>query len=110
MSKAFDFFTRDKQIENLRFLVGSTQYEIIFHQPTGISVDGYNGISMHVIRGCPQGLSYAQILWNIFRNDMIYIINNSNPSMHGDDHQFYTMKKSIQCIEQSLDNGGQIII
>ena len=73
-------------------------------------MDTTDSISMYVIRGCPQGWSYAQILWNIFRNDMIYTINNSNSSRHGDDHQYYTMKKSIQCVEQSLDNEGQIII
>lgn len=54
-----------------------------------------------VDRGCPQGSSFGPLLWNIFQNDMTYIIK-SNKCMYADDHQFYETHKDIKVIESNL--------
>ena len=39
-------------------------------------------------RGCLQGSALGPLLWNIFQNDLTYVIN-SHLSIYADDHQMY---------------------
>ena len=39
-------------------------------------------------RGCPQGSALGSLLWNIFQNDLTYVIT-SHLSIYADDHQMY---------------------
>ena len=39
-------------------------------------------------RGCPQGSALGPLFWNIFQNDLTYIIT-SHLSIYADDHQMY---------------------
>lgn len=65
------------------------------------------------IRGCPQGLSFGPLMWNIFQNDLTLLINSSpsnlNLFLYADDHQLFVTGNSIQVVEQSLDEGGHAI-
>jgi len=61
------------------------------------------------VRGCPQGSSFGPLLWNIFQNDMMYIVNNASLSMYPDDHQLYVKGYSVDCVEQLLTDGGRTI-
>ena len=51
-------------------------------------------------RGCPQGLSFGPLLWNIFQNDLTYQITDANISMYADDHQIYVTAESTSQVEQ----------
>ena len=46
-------------------------------------------------RGCPQGSTLVPLLWNIFQNDQTYVVKNSKLNMYADDHQLYTISKSV---------------
>ena len=61
------------------------------------------------VRGCPQGSSFGPLLWNIFQNDMTYIVNSARLSMYTDDHQLYVAGNSVEYVEQSLNDEGQTI-
>ena len=61
------------------------------------------------VRGCPQGSSFGPLLWNIFQNDMTYIVNNASLSMYADDHQLYVKGYSVDCVKQLLTDGGHTI-
>ena len=39
-------------------------------------------------RGCPQGSALGPLLWDIFQNDLTYVIT-SHLSIYSDDHQMY---------------------
>lgn len=41
-----------------------------------------------VVRGCPQGSSLGPLMWNLYQNDLSYVVK-SNISMYADDHQFF---------------------
>ena len=71
-----------------------------------------NGVTSNwkdAVRGCPQGSSFGPLLWNIFQNDMTYIVNDASLSMYADDHQLYVKGYSVDCVEQLLTNGGHTI-
>ena len=61
------------------------------------------------VRGCPQESSFGPLLWNIFQNDMTYIVNNASLSMYADDHQLYVKGYSVDCVKQLLTDGGHTI-
>ena len=61
------------------------------------------------VRGCPQGSSFGPLLWNIFQNDMTYIVNKARLSVYADDHQLYVVGNSVEYVEQSLNDEGQTI-
>ena len=74
-----------------------------------VKLSGVTSSWKNAVRGCPQGSSFGPLLWNIFQNDMTYIVNNASLSMCADDHQLYVKGNSVDCVEQLLTNGGQTI-
>ena len=58
-----------------------------------------------VNRGCPQGSSFGSLLWNIYQNDLTYLINNACLSMYADDHQLYVKGQTVKCVEKQLNEG-----
>ena len=54
-----------------------------------------------VRNGCPQGSSFGPLLWNVFQNDLTYIMN-SNICVYADDHQFYEINKSVSTIRKQI--------
>ena len=74
-----------------------------------VKLNGVTSSWKDAIRGCPQGSSLGPLLWNIFKNDMTYIVNNASLSMYADDHQLYVKGYSVDCVEQLLTNGGHTI-
>ena len=50
-----------------------------------------------VERGCPQGSSFGPLMWNLYQNDLTYVMK-SNISMYADDHQkMMTNKITGEC-------------
>ena len=54
-------------------------------------------------RGCPQGSALGPLLWNIFQNDVPYNVSKCNLTMHADDHQLYFAGKSIEEVENTIN-------
>ena len=54
-----------------------------------------------VERGCPQGSSFGPLLWNLFQNDLTYVMK-SNICMFADDHQFFEAHKDVKIIQKRL--------
>ena len=52
-------------------------------------------------RGCPQGSSFGPLLWNLFQNDLTYVMK-SNICMFADDHQFFEAHKDVKIIQKRL--------
>ena len=56
-------------------------------------------------RGCPQGSSFGQLLWNLFQNDLTYVMK-SNICMFADDHQFFEVHKDVKIIQKRLQESA----
>ena len=54
-------------------------------------------------RCCPQGSSFGPLLWNVFQNDLHYIVKNCTLFMYADDHQLSHAAESIKEVEQVLN-------
>ena len=97
MSKAFDCLHHPLLLAKLKaygFTSGSLELMRSYF------TDHYNRVRLgdvvsswkEVRKGCPQGSSFGPLLWNLFQNDLTYIMN-SNICMYADDHQFYEIDK-----------------
>ena len=60
-------------------------------------------------RGCPQGSSFGPLMWNLFQNDMAYLIKKASLSIYADDHQIYTSAKTVDDVQRTLNEEGLII-
>ena len=74
-----------------------------------VKLNGVMSSWKDAVRGCPQESSFGPLLWNIFQNDMTYIVNNASLSMYADDHQLYVKGYSVDCVKQLLTDGGHTI-
>ena len=114
MSKAFDSLHPSLMINKLKAYGFSEESlrlmrSYFTNRQNRVKLDSVVSRWKDAARGCPQGSSFGPLLWNIFQNDMTYIINNASLSMYADDHQLYVTGNSAECVEQSLNNGGQTI-
>ena len=60
-------------------------------------------------RRCSQGSNLGPLLWNIFQNDLVHIMNKSSLIMYADDHQGYSCGKKIKEVEEALNDEGRNI-
>lgn len=58
-------------------------------------------------KGMPQGSLFGPTLWNLFQNDMIYNVNNTDLMMYADDHQLYKSGTDYCEVKDSLEKEGQ---
>ena len=56
-----------------------------------------------VTRGCPQGSAFGPLLWNLFQNDLTFVIK-SNLCMYADDHQFYDAHTNVNVVQRNLQD------
>ena len=52
-------------------------------------------------RGCPQGSALGPLLWNIFQNDLTYVIT-SHLSIYADDHQMFETPGNLKMADTNL--------
>ena len=114
MSKAFDSLHPSLIINKLKaygFSEGSLKLirSYFNNRQNRVKLDSAVSAWKEAVRGCPQGSSFGPLLWNIFQNDMTYIVNNARLSMYADDHQMYVTGNSVEYVEQSLNDEGQTI-
>ena len=62
--------------------------------------------NLHVRRGCPQGSAFGPLLWNIFQNDLTFVID-SNIHMYADDHQLYEIGNNLNEVKFKLNENAQ---
>ena len=60
-----------------------------------------------VHRGCPQGSSFGPLMWNLYQNDLTYVLK-SNISMYPDDHQFFEANNDVQSIQTKLQESAAV--
>ena len=113
-SKAFDFLHASLVINKLKAYDFSEESLSLMrsyfsNRQNRVKLNGVTSSWKDAVRGCPQGSSFGPLLWNIFQNDMTYIVNNASLSMYADDHQLYVKGYSVDCVEQLLTNGGHTI-
>ena len=100
MSKAFDSLHPSLMINKLKTYGFSEESLSLMrsfffsNRQNRVKLNGVTSSWKDAVRGCPQGSSFGPLLWNIFQNDMTYIVNNASLSMYADDHQLYV--KGIQ--------------
>ena len=114
MSKAFDSLHPSLMINKLKAYGFSEESLSLMrsyfsNRQNRVKLNGVTSSWKDAVRGCPQGSSFGPLLWNIFQNDMTYIVNNASMSMYADDHQLYVKAYSVDCVEQFLTNGGHTI-
>ena len=114
MSKAFDSLHPPLMINTLKAYDFSEESLSLMrsyfsNRQNRVKLNGVTSSWKDAVRGCPQGLSFGPLLWNIFQNDMTYIVNNASLLMYTDDHQLYVKGYSVDCVKQLLTNGGHTI-
>ena len=99
MSKAFDSLHPSLMINKLKAYGFSEESLSLIrsyfsNRQNRVKLIGVTSSWKDAVRGSPQGSSFGPLLWNIFQNDMMYVVNNASLSMYADDHQLYV--KGIQ--------------
>ena len=62
-----------------------------------------------MLRGCPQGSTFGQLLWNTFQNDLNIFANEHNLMMYADDHQLHSAGQTVKEVQDALNKEGEII-
>lgn len=114
MSKAFDSLYPSLMINKLKAYDFSEESlglmrSYFSNRQNRVKLNGVTSSWKDAVRGCPQGSSFGPLLWNIFQNDITYIVNNASLSIYVDDRQVYVKGYSVDCVEQLLTNGGRTI-
>ena len=107
MSKAFDSLHPSLMINKLKAYGFSEESLSLIrsyfsNRQNRVKLIGVTSSWKDAVRGSPQGSSFGPLLWNIFQNDMTYIVGNASLSMYADDHQLYVKGYSLDCVEQLL--------
>ena len=112
MSKAFDFLYQPLMLAKLKaYGVGDNSVKLLYSYFT----DRYHTVKLgpvvsewEVSRGCPQGLAFGPLLWNIYQNDLEYDID-VNLYMHADDHQLYAMCSDMEIVNANLTHSAKVL-
>ena len=113
MSKAFDSLHPALMINKLK-AYGFSENSIslmrsyLTNRQNRVKLDTVVSDWKETVRGCPQGSSLGPLLWNIFQNDMTYVVTNNNTSlsMYADDHQVSVSANSVGEVETSINKEG----
>ena len=60
-----------------------------------------------VERGCPEGLCFGPLPWNIYQNDMSVHVKDANLTMYADDHQVYVKGRDHETVGSRIKIHGQ---
>lgn len=100
-SAAFDLLNHQLLLDKLRcygFDVSSTQWlkSYLTNRTQSVFFNGCYSASTAVTCGVPQGSCLGPLLYNIFTNDLPFILKNATAVMYADDSTVYSCCKSIE--------------
>ena len=113
MSEAFDSLCHNLVIKKLK-AYGFTNQSLDLIR--SFLNDRYNRVKLGTIRsewskmsrGCPQGSSFGQLLWNLFQNDMTMLVKDRNLFMYANDHQLYVTGSDYNIASSKLHHQGKL--
>jgi hypothetical protein len=110
MSKAFDSMLPPLLLAKLKAynfdeqsLKLMTSY--FMHRYSRVKLGSTTSTWKWVKRGCPQGSAFGPTLWNLFQNDLTYVMKSST-YMYADDHQLLETHKDIKIIKNRLQESA----
>ena len=113
MSKAFDSLCHTLVIKKLdAYGFGSRSLHLIRsfldERYNRVKLDNISSEWKSMLRGCPQGSSFGPLLWNLFQNDMSFLVKESNLTMYADDHQLYSAGTKYNTVMSNLSTQGKL--
>ena len=91
MSKAFDSQNHTILINKLS-CYGFSEHSMqlvesyLTNRKKGVTIGSVVNERKETRRGCPQGSSFGPLLWNVYQNDLTYLLKNIKLLMYADDH------------------------
>jgi hypothetical protein len=93
--KAYNFDEQSLKLMSLYFM----------HRYSRVKLGSTTSTWKRVKRGCPQGSAFGPMLWNLFQNDLTYVMKSSI-CMYADDHQLFETHKDIEIIQNRLQESA----
>ena len=115
LSKAFDCIRHDLLIAKLHAYGFSREAlalinNYLTNRQQRVKVNGSFSSWKSVARGVPQGSVLGPLLFNIFINDLLLFIQNSDICNYADDTTIYTCNKNLDNIVHRLENDCSIAL
>ena len=115
LSKAFDCIKHDLLIAKLHAYGFSREAlalinNYLTNRQQRVKVNGSFSSWKSVARGVPQGSVLRPLLFNIFINDLLLFIQNSDICNYADDTTIYTCNKNLDNIVDRLENDCSIAL
>ena len=113
--EAFDCIRHDLLIAKLHAYGFSREALILIdnyltNRQQRVKVNGSFSSWKSVVRGVPQGSVFGTLLFNIYINDLLLFIQDSDICNYADDTTIYTCNKSIDNIVHKLENDCTIAL
>ena len=108
ISKAFDSLKHTillKKLSCYGFSEHSTQLDesYLTNRKNRVRIGSVVSEWQETRRGCPQGSSFGPLLWNVYQNDLNYLLKNIKLLMYADDHQPYTTGEETKRLKEDLN-------
>ena len=108
MSKAFDCLSPDLLLSKLQaYVLCSNSLAMLksyfTNRKNRVRLGDTCGEWKAVKRGCPQGSSLGQVLWNFYQNDLFYENIRSQLSAYAKDHEIYISGEKIDNVVSSIE-------
>ena len=115
LSKAFDCIRHDLLIAKLHAYGFSREAltlinNYLTNRQQRVKVNGSFSSSKSVARGVPQGSVLGPLLFNIYINDLLLFIQDSDICNYADDTTIYTYNKNLDNIVHKLENDSTIAL
>ena len=114
LSKTFDTMNHDLLIAKL----GAYSFQedaLVFMKSSftnrrqRVRVNSYFSMPDEIISGVPQGSILGPLIFNIFLNDLFFLVGNSDVSNYADDNMLYSSGDELEKVKQTLRQDFEIV-